>query len=67
MEKIYECKTKTIYPYEDFGFDTYEEVVGNLKIKDFKPLSIRLPTKEELDIFNYKIGHKTGGELIIGQ
>ena len=48
MAKIYGCKTKTLYPYEYFGLDTYgsegangsratyQEVIGNLKIEDFK-------------------------------
>ena len=48
MAKIYGCKTKTLYPYEYFGLDsydskadngskaTYQEVIGNLKTEDFK-------------------------------
>ena len=36
MEKIYGCKTKTLYPYENFGLDSYDEVIGNPKIDDFK-------------------------------
>ena len=55
MAKIYGCKTKTLYPYEYFGLDTwgtttksydseaanvsratYQEVIGNLKIENFK-------------------------------
>ena len=36
MVKIYGCKTKTLYPYEYFGLDDYQEVIGNLKIEDFK-------------------------------
>ena len=42
MAKIYGCKTKTLYPYEYFGLEsysskaTYQEAKGNLKIEDFK-------------------------------
>ena len=36
MAKIYGCQTKTLYPYEHFSLDSYDEVIGNLKIKDFK-------------------------------
>ena len=39
MAKIYGCKTKTLYPYEYLGLDLYNEVIGNLKIEDFNPLS----------------------------
>ena len=37
MSKIYHCKTKTLYPFEHFGSDSYQEVIGNLNIEDFKP------------------------------
>ena len=84
MAKIYGCKTKTLYPYEYFGLEsysskatwgratglgsptttksyyseaasgskaTYDEVIGNLKIEDFKSsLHNKLPT-QEVDIF----------------
>ena len=36
MAKIYGCKTNTLYPYEYLGLDTYQEVIGNLKIEDIK-------------------------------
>ena len=36
MAKIYHCKTKTLYPYEHFGLGKYQEVIGNLKLEDFK-------------------------------
>ena len=36
MAKLYGCKTKTLYPYEDFGLYKYDEAIGNLKIEDFK-------------------------------
>ena len=36
MANVYGCKTKTLYPYEYFGLDSYDEVIGNLKIVDFK-------------------------------
>ena len=78
MEKIYECKTKTLYPYENFGLDdydsevangskaTYQEVIGNLKIEDFKSsLHNKLPTQEEVDNFNNENNHKTGKDLTI--
>ena len=31
MAKIYGCKTKTLYPYEYFGLDSYNNLIGNLK------------------------------------
>ena len=62
MAKIYGCKTKTLYPYEYFGLDTYnseaangskptyQEVIGNLEIEDFKSsLHNKLLTQEEVD------------------
>ena len=36
MAKIYHCKTKTLYPYEHFGLDSYQEVIGNLNREDFQ-------------------------------
>ena len=36
MAKIYHCKTKTFYPYERFGLDDYDNLIGNLNIEDFK-------------------------------
>ena len=52
MAKIYGCKTKTLYPYEHFSLDEYQEVIGNLNVEDFKSsLSNNLPT-QEVDIFN---------------
>ena len=66
MAKIYECKTKTFYPYEPFGLDDYQEVIGNLNIEDFKSsLSNKLPTQERVDIFNNDNSHKTGKNLTI--
>ena len=66
MAKIYGCKTKTFYPYEYFGVDSYDEVIGTLKIEDFKSsLSNKLPTQEEVDIFNKDNSHKTGKDLTI--
>ena len=72
MAKIYGCKTKTLYPYEYFGLElysskaTYDEVIGNLKIEDFKSsLHNKLPTQEEVDIFNKDNSHKTGKDLTI--
>ena len=45
---------------------TYDEVIGNLKIEDFKSsLSNKLPTQEEVDIFNKDNSHKTGKDLTI--
>ena len=53
IAKIYGCKTKTLYPYAHFGLDSYQEVICNLKIKNFmSSLSNKLPTQEEVDIFN---------------
>ena len=78
MAKIYGCKTKTLYPYEYFGLDTYDseaanvskatyqEVIGNLKIEAFKSsLHNKLPTREEVDNFNNENSHKTGRDLTI--
>ena len=78
MAKIYGCKTKTLYPYEYFGlykYDseaasgsnaTFDEALGNLKIEDFKSsLSNKLPTQEEVYIFNKDNSHKTGKDLTI--
>ena len=31
MANIYGCKTKKLYPYQYFGLDSYDEVIGNLK------------------------------------
>ena len=79
MAKIYGCKTKTLYPYENFGLEslrtttksysskaTYQEAIGNLKIEDFKSsLHNKLPTQEEVDNFNNENSHKTGKDLTI--
>ena len=72
MAKIYGCKTKTLYPYEYFGLEsysskaTYQEAIGNLKIEDFKSsLHNKLPTQEEVDNFNNENSHKTGKDLTI--
>ena len=60
MANIYECKTKTLYPYEFFGLEshdseaargrkaTYNNLIGNLNIEGFKSsLSNKLPTQEK--------------------
>ena len=66
MSKIYHCKTKTLYPYEHFGLDSYQEVIGNLNREDFQSLLFnKLPTQEEVDIFNKDNSHKTGKDLTI--
>ena len=66
MAKIYGCKSKTLYPYEHSGLEGYQEVIGNLNIEDFKSsLSNKLPTQEEVDIFNQDNSHKTGKDLTI--
>ena len=66
MAKTYGCKTKTLYPYEYFGLDSYDEVIGNLKIEDFRSsLSNKVPTREEVDVFNKDNSHKTGKDLTI--
>ena len=66
MAKIYGCKTKTLYPYEYFGLYDYQEVIGSLKIEDFKSsLSNKLPTQEEVYSFNKDNSHKTGKDLAI--
>ena len=66
MAKIYGCKTKTLYPYEYFGLDSYNNLIGNLKKEDFKSsLHSKLPTQEEVDNFNNENSHKTGKYLTI--
>ena len=73
MAKIYGCKTKTLYPYEYFGLDSlgtttksYNNLIGNLKIEDFKSsLHNELPTQEDVDIFNKDNSHKTSKDLTI--
>ena len=58
IAKIYVCKTKTLYPYEYFGLDSYQEIIGNPNIEDFKSsLSNKLPTQEEVDNFNKDNSH----------
>ena len=45
---------------------TYQEVIGNLKIEDFKfSLHNKLPTQEEVDNFGNENSHKTGKDLTI--
>ena len=45
---------------------TYQEVIGNLKIEDFESsLHNKLPTQEDVDIFNKDNRHKTGKDLLI--
>ena len=66
MAKTYGCKTKTLYPYEYFVLDSYNNFIGNLKIENFKSsLHNKLPTQEEVDIFNNENSHKTGKDLTI--
>ena len=66
MAKIYGCKPKTFYPYEHFCLDSYDNNIGNLNIGDFKfLLSNKLPTQEEVDIFNKDNSHKTGKHITI--
>ena len=62
--KINGCSTKKLYPFEHFGLERNREVIGNLKKEDFKSfLSNKLPTREEVDIFNNENSHKTGEDL----
>ena len=43
---------------------TYQEVIGNLKVEDFKSsLHNKLPTQEEVDNFNNENSNKTGKDL----
>ena len=66
MAKIYHCKTKTIYLYEHLGLDSYQEVIANLNIEDFKSsLSNNLPTQDEVDKFNTDNSHKTVKDLTV--
>ena len=53
MVEICGCKTTTLYPNQQFALDSYQEVTGNLNIDDFKSsLFNKLPTQEQVDIFN---------------
>ena len=36
MANIYHCKTKTLYEFEHFGLDSYQEIISNLNIEDFE-------------------------------
>ena len=66
MAQIYGCKTKTLFPYEYFGLKSYNNLIGNLNIEDFKSsLSNKLPTQEEFDNFNKDNSHKTVKDLTI--
>ena len=66
IAKTYNCKTKTLDTYEHFGLDSYQEVIGNLKIEVFKSsLSIKLTTQEEVDNFNTDNSHKTVKDLTL--
>ena len=81
MAKTYGCKTKTLYPNEHFGLDSlgrafglgsptttksYNNLIGNLKIEDFKSsLHNKLPKQEEVDKFNNENSHETGKDLTI--
>ena len=78
MAKIYRSKTKTLFPYEYFGLDsydsegangrkaTYDNFIGNLKIEDFKSsLFNKLPTQEEADICNNENRDITGRDFTI--
>ena len=66
MAKIYGCKIKTLYPYEHFGLDDFDNLIGNLNIEDFiSSLHDKLQTKEEVDIFNKDNSHKTDKDLTI--
>ena len=66
MAKIYGCKTKTLYPYEYFGLDSYNDAIGNLNMEDFKSsLSNKLPAQEEVDNFNKDNSRKSDNDLTI--
>ena len=65
IAKICGCKTKTLYLYEHFGLDDSDNLTGSLNIEDFKSsLSNKLPTQEEVDIFNNDYSRKTGKEYL---
>ena len=66
MAKIFGCKAKTLYPCEHFGLADFDNLIGSPNIKHFKsPLSIKLPTEEEVHIFNKDNSHRTGKDLTI--
>ena len=49
--KIYRYKTKTLYPYEHFGLDFYQKVIGNPNIEVFKySLSNELQHKKSITL-----------------
>ena len=69
--KLYNCQAKTLYLFEFFGFEDYgnveysnEEycnVFVNLNIDDFKSMvKKKLPSEDEVDIFNNYNGYTTG-------
>ena len=39
MAKIYGCKTKTLYPYEYVGLDSYNNLIGNIKNRKLQMLT----------------------------
>ena len=66
MEKLYGCKTKTIYPNEYIGLESYNNLIGILNMKVFKSsLYNKLPTREEVDNFVKDNSHKTSKDLTI--
>ena len=36
MAKIYNCKTKTLYPCEHFRLDDCDNFIGDINIEEFK-------------------------------
>ena len=60
------CVSKILYPCEHFGLDSYQEILCNLNIEDFKSsLSNKIQTQEEVGIFNNDTSHKIGKDLTI--
>ena len=67
MAKVYNIKSKTLYPYEYFKDEnSYNNELGNLSIHDFRSsLTTKLPTQDEVDDFNNSNSNKTGKELTL--
>ena len=65
IAKVYNIKTKTLYPYEYFKDEnSCNKKLDNLSIQDFRSsLTTKLPTQDEVDVFNNSNSNKTGEEL----
>ena len=67
MAKVFQVKSKTLYPYEYFKDENrYNNTLGNLTIEDFRSsLTKKPPTQANVDKFNKNNCMKTGRELTL--